>query len=737
MTTPVVGKGIERVDARLKATGRATYAAETAIANVAHAVIVTSTIARGSIVSIDTGAALRVPGVLVVMTHANAPRVAGNKKATPQDKVLSLLQDDQVLYNDQPIAVVVADTLERAQEAAAVVVVKYAEQPAAFAIEPEMPRAYAPEKAGPTGSTDSARGDVKQGLARAFARVDETYTTPVQHHNPMEMHATIAVWQGADRLVLYETTQGVFGVRKRMAALFGLEPASVRIISHYVGGGFGCKGSTWAHEALAAMAARMVGRGVKLVLTRQQMFAQVGNRPRTVQRVSLGADRDGKLTAIRHDVISETSRFDEFVEPAAKPARMLYACPNVVTSHRLVRLDIPTPTFMRAPGESSGSFALESAMDELAYALKLDPLQLRLRNYAERDLDEDKPWSSKVLRECYRQGAERFGWARRRHEPRAMRDGRWLVGLGMATATYPARQSASSAVARLRRDGTLLVQAGTQDIGTGTYTIMTQIAADAVALPLEQVRFELGDTAFPETPVSGGSQTAASTGSAVKRAGLELRAKLVELSRAHPESPLSGLAPDGIDAAGGALFSKHHPDKRDSYAAIVARSGQPEIVVQVENKSPEDRKKYSTHSFGAQFVEVRVDEDLGEVRVARCVGAFGAGKILNARTGRSQFQGGIVWGIGFALEEHTVRDHRTGRAVTRDLADYHVPVHADVPDIDVIMVDEDDPHVSGVGAKGIGEIGITGVVAAIANAVFHATGKRVRELPITLDKLLV
>jgi xanthine dehydrogenase YagR molybdenum-binding subunit len=737
MTVPFVGKGIERADGRQKATGRASYSAEIGIANVAYAVMVTSTVARGTIANIDTQAAERVPGVLAVITHANAPRLPKAKKAGPQDRILQLLQDAEILYNDQPIAVVVADTLERAQEASGLVVVRYTEKGGAFAIESEMPRAYAPEKAGPAGSTDSSRGDVDQGLMKAVVRVEQTYTTPVQHHNPMEMHATTAVWQGADRLTLYDATQGIFGAKKKMAATFGLEPANVRVISRYVGGGFGCKGSAWSHVALAAMAARVVGRGVKLVLTRPQMFASVGNRPQTIQRVSLGADREGKLTAVRHEVISDTSRFDEFVEPAAKVARMLYACPNVKTSHRLVRLDIPTPTFMRAPGESSGNFALESAMDELAHELKMDPLQLRLRNHADTDPDEQKPWSSKVLKECYQRGAERFGWAKRRREPRSMREGHGLVGWGMATATYPARQSASSAIAKLRSDGTLLVQAGTQDIGTGTYTIMAQIAADAAALPFEKVRFELGDTAFPETPVSGGSQTASSTGSAVKKVGLGLRAKLVEMSTGHPESPLRGLEPGAIDAAEGALFAKGDPRRKDTYAAIVSRSGQPEVVVQVENKEKEDRKAFSTHAFGAQFVEVRVDEDLGEVRVTRCVGAFGAGKILNPRTARSQFQGGIVWGIGFALEEHTVRDHRTGRAVIRDLADYHVPVHADVPDIDVVMVEEDDPHVNEIGAKGIGEIGITGIVAAIANAVFHATGRRVRDLPITLDKLLV
>ena len=734
----VVGKGIDRVDARLKVTGKAPFAAEIAVANAAHGVIVGSTNARGKIVSIDTRAAEHAPGVLAVVTHTNAPKLPGaTKKTTPQDKVLQVLQDDQVLYDDQPIALVVADTLERARWAASLVTAKY-EPAAGFTVDmaAESPRAYAPEKGGPHGSTDSHRGDVDAAIVNAAVRVEQTYTTPVENHNPMEPHSTIAVWQGPDHLTLYDSTQGIFGARKKLATVFGIAKENVRVISPYVGGGFGCKGSPWSHVALAALGAKVTGRAVKIVISRQQMFSLVGHRPQTVQRVALGADAKGKLVAVRHQVTSETSRFDEFVEPSAMQTRMLYACPNVDTSHRLVRLDIPTPTFQRAPGESSGTFALESAMDELAYAAKVDPVELRLRNYAERDPDEDKPFSSKSLRECYRRAAETFGWSKRRPAPRSMRDGSLLVGWGMATATYPARQSEASAVAKIRRDGTALVQAGTQDIGTGTYTIMTQIAADALGLPIEHVRFELGDTTFPETPVSGGSQTASSTGSAVKRACEEAKKKLVQMAIADEKSPLHGASADDVDVDGGALVSKRDKTKRDPFGDVVGRSGQPEVAVTFTSKQKEGRDKYSTHGFGAQLCEVKVDEALGAVRVTRWVAAFATGRILNAKTARSQFQGGIVWGIGMALEEHTVRDARTGRAMSRDLADYHVPVHADVPDIDVIMVDEVDEWVNEIGAKGIGEIGITGAAAAVANAVYHATGKRIRDLPITLDKLL-
>jgi xanthine dehydrogenase YagR molybdenum-binding subunit len=728
------GKAFDRVDARLKVTGKATYAAEVPVANVAHAVIVESGIAKGSITSIDARAAESAPGVLAVLTHLNAPKLPGAaKKAGPIDRVLQILQDGRVLYSGQPVGLVVADSLERAQHAASLVTMQCDASAPACVLEGNLASAYKPESAGPVGQPDSTRGDVAAALAHARVTIDAVYTTPVQNHNPMEPHATIAVWQGDDRLTLYDASQGIFGVRKKLALVFGLPPENVRVINHYVGGGFGCKGSPWSHVVLASMAAKVTGRPVKLAVTRPQMFSMVGHRPSTVQHVVLGADASGTLLAITHEVTSETSSFDEFVEPSAVQTRMLYACANVDTSHRLVRLDVGTPTFQRAPGESTGTFALESAMDELALALRMDPLALRLRNHAETSPDDGKPWSSKSLRECYRQGAERFGWSKRDPRPRSMRDGRWLLGWGMATATYPARQSPSSAIARARPDGTVLVQAGSQDIGTGTYTIMTQIAADALGVPYERVRFELGDTTFPETPVSGGSQTASSTGSAVKMACLALWKDLAQRAVADPASPLHGLAVDDLRGEDGALVAG---SKSDPYQAVVARSGQPEITAEFHNKEKEDRKKFATHSFGADFVEVAVDDELGVVRVRRVVGAFAAGKILNPKTARSQFLGGIVWGLGFALLEHTERDLRTARVVTRDLADYHVPVHADVPAIDVIMVPEDDPHVNEIGAKGVGEIGITGIAAAVANAVHHATGHRVRDLPVTLDKLL-
>jgi xanthine dehydrogenase YagR molybdenum-binding subunit len=737
MTRPIVGTGIDRVDGRKKVTGGATYAAEVQVANVAHAVIVGATIARGRIKSIDTRAAEAVRGVLAVLTHQNAPKFPNIDKGEPNDRVVQGLQNDTVLYSDQPIAVVVADSLERAQHAAGLVTAEYdAEKPVAD-LEGDLASAYVPEVGNPRAPAQSNRGNVTAGLAAARTRIDATYTTPVETHNAMEPHATTAVWHGADRLTLYESTQAIFNVRRRLSSMLGLEPENVRVINHFCGGGFGSKGAAWSHVVLAAIAAKVTGRAVKLAVTRPQMQSLVGHRPKTVQKLELGVDARGQFTAIRHEVVSETSRFDQFVESCTGVTKMLYACPNLATVQRLVRIDVPTPTFTRAPGESTGTFALESALDELAYAAGLDPLELRRRNHADRDPENGKPWSSKSLLECYRRGAEKIEWSRRPPQIRTLRDGRWRIGLGVATTTRPSRQLPASSRARMLPDGRAVVQAGTQEIGTGTYTIMTQIAADALALPLGDVRFELGDSAFPETPPSVGSFTAASTGPAVHNACVALRAKLIELATRDPASPLNGLAADAIDAEDGALVARADRKRRDGYAAIVKRSKQSEIAVELRTEANANRNAYSVNGFGVIFARVRVDQELGELRLDRLVGAFAAGRVLNPKTANSQLIGGMVWGIGQALHEHSVRDARTARMVTRDLTDYHVPVHADVPDLEVLMVAEDDPHVNELGAKGLGELSTPGVAAAIANAVYHATGIRVRDLPITPDKLML
>jgi xanthine dehydrogenase YagR molybdenum-binding subunit len=738
--TPSVGQPKDRVDGRLKVTGGARYSAEMPVAGVAYAVLIMSTIANGRVMAMDTSDAQSQPGVLSVITPFNAPRLPQNPSssgagaARPQGRVLQLFQDRDVHYNNQPIGVAVAETLEAATHAARLVRVQYAPMKPVTQIDKASRHDYAPKSAN-REPTDTLRGDPDTAWNAAKIRTDEVYTTPIENHNPMEPHATIAVWEG-DHLTVYDATQGIFGVQSTLARIFHIPNENVRCVSYFVGGGFGCKGSVWSHVPIAAMAAKQVGRPVKLVLEREQMYGMVGYRPVTEQTITLSAAPDGTLTSTTHDVQTQTSTFDEFVESSAAATRLLYSCPNVGTSHRLARLNYGTPTFMRAPGESSGTFALEVAMDELAYELKMDPIALRLKNYADVDEQEKKPFSSKTLRECYRQGAERFGWDRRTAEPGSMKtpDG-LLIGMGMGTATYPARRSPASATARIMADGSGYALAGSQDIGTGTYTVMTQVAADALGLPADRVRFELGDTKMPQTPVSGGSQTAASVGTAVMEAGQAARQQAIALAVADAASPLSGLDPSAVTVQDGRLISTADPTHGETYAQLLARHNLPFLEATIQTKRDSAADAYATHSFGAVFAEVHVDPDFGTVRIARITGAYGVGRRLNEKTARSQLLGGVVFGVGMALLEQTMIDPRNGRVMNADLAEYHVPVNADVPEIDIVFVDETEPVVDPLGIKGVGEIGITGVVGAIANAVYHATGTRVRDLPITLDKV--
>ena len=736
-----VGEPLDRVDGRLKVTGAATYTADWNIPGVAHAVLKVSAIAAGRIASIDTSAASRVPGVLAVLTHKDRIKLAKDPAAvdpsSPADRALQVLQDDRIFYGNQPIAVAVAETFEAACEAADRIVVRYEEKQPSISFESGLANSYVPKKAGGAGDPgESKRGDAKLALENAAVRMEEIYSTPFHTHSPMEPHATIAVWDGADKLTLYDTSQGIFGDRKRMASLFGLQLENVRVISLYLGGGFGSKGPAWSHAVICVMAARHLNRPVKLVMRRPQMFGPVGCRSETRQTISAGAMKDGTLTALTNETLSHTSRMDEFTETATLPTRMLYSVPNNWTIQRLIRSDIGTPSYTRAPGEAPGTFALEVAMDELAYKLGMDPLELRLKNYAERDENKDLPWSGKPLRECYRQGAERFGWAKRPREPRSMRNQNTLIGWGMATSVYPARRSPSSAKARISADGAVLVEAGSQDVGGGTYTIMTQIAADAVGVPVGRVTFRLGDTRYPETPVSGGSQTAASAGTGVYQAAVALREKLLAMASGDSRSMFAGAKPEELTIEAGQIKRRGSSNNGERLQDLIGRSGQAYIEAEATTKENEDAKKFSMFSFGAQFAEVHVDADLGQISVARMTGVFGAGKILNAKTARSQFIGGMIWGISLALHEVTAYDPRLVRIVNNNLAEYHVPTNADVGTIDVSWVDDPDLHVSPMGAKGIGEIGITGSAAAIANAIYHATGKRVRDLPITPDKLL-
>jgi xanthine dehydrogenase YagR molybdenum-binding subunit len=704
MTTAFIGQPISRVDGRLKVTGRATYAAEFDTPGLAHGIIVRSTIANGRIASIDSGSAERAPGVVTIVTHRNAPRLAYRPHKgvvdTEVGERLHVLQDDRVSHQGQPIALVIAETLEQANHAAALVRVTYT----AEASTTDVARVAPVWPTGERRASETRRGDPDSAFATAEVKVDQSYVIPRENHNPIEMHATIAAWEG-DRLTLWDKTQWVHNVADEIAAVFGIPAESIRVISPFVGGAFGSALRTWPHVTLAALGARVAGRPVKVMLSRREMYYGVGHRPHTVQRIALGASRDGHLAAILHDGHQETSTYEEFSEALLNATRFLHSCPNVQTRHRIARLNVHTPTYMRAPGEASGVFALESAMDELAVALNIDPVELRLRNEPEQDEFKKLPFSSRSTRECYRAAAERFGWSQRNPEPRSMRDGRWLIGWGMATATYPMNYAPASAMARLLPDGTAEVASAASDMGPGTWTSMTQVAAESLGLPIERVKFTLGDTRLPKAPVHGGSMTMASVGSAVQAACRKVR----------DDALAQGAANDLSEA--------------------MRRIGQP--IEALADVRPDDAsQRFSMHAFGAVFVEVAVDPDLGETRVRRIVGAYGAGRIVNPKTVRSQCIGGMIGGIGMALMEHSVVDARNGRVVNANFAEYAVPVHADAPPVmDVIFVEEHDPHVNPLGVKGVGEIALVGVAPAITNAIFHATGKRIRELPITPDKL--
>jgi xanthine dehydrogenase YagR molybdenum-binding subunit len=688
-----IGAPLDRIDGPKKVTGAATYAYEHPVEGVTYAFPVQSTIAKGRIVSIDASAALALPGVVSVVSHENAPRLA-----SLADAELAVLQSDAVAYHGQFVAAVVAETSEIARQAAGLIIVHYEAQAHDVELRRDREDLYKPARVMAGYETDTESGDVEAALASAAVSLDQTYTTPTHHHNPLEPHATIAVWSD-DGLTLYDANQGAHRIRDEIAQVFGLSPERVRVISPYVGGAFGSKAFTHAHVVLAALAARVAGRPVKLALTRQQMFAVVGYRTPTIQRLRLGADSDGRLTAIAHEVVEQTATIKEFAEQTAVATRMMYAAPNRRTTHRLARLDMPVPTIMRAPGECPGMFALESAMDELAIACGRDPIELRVRNEPDVDPESGRPFSSRGLVACLREGAERFGWQQRDPRPRIRPDGRWLIGSGVATSTYPARRSQSTALVRVDREGNYRVLLDASDIGTGAWTVLTQIAADALEVPIERVHLEIGDSALPSARSAGGSMGTTSWGAAIVDAAQQLRRRL--------EDEYDGIVPaEGLEATGEA------------------------------GENP-DAQQFSMHSYGAQFVEVRVNMDTGEVRVPRMLGIFAVGRVMNAKTARSQLLGGMTMGLSMALHEESILDPRFGDYVTHDFAAYHIATNADAGRIDVAWIDENDPHVSPMGAKGLGEVGIVGTAAAIANAVYHATGIRIRDLPITLDKLLL
>lgn len=722
----LVGKPIDRVDGRLKVTGNAKYSGDIKLPNMAYAVVVQSTISSGKITSIDVTAAERVPGVLTVLTHQNAPRL---KKSENDVNNVPILQDNVVRFAGQNIAVVVADTFEIAAHAADLVKVSYSPTKTANTNpDPQANGLFEQLKRSPGVS----RGDFTAGTKAASVKVENTYVTPTETHNPMEPFATVADWEG-DKLTVYETTQGVFPSKKSIAEMAGIPANNITVITHFLGGGFGCKLSVWSHTIMAVLAAKQVKRPVKLVLKRTQMYGPVGFRPRTIQQVGLGATKQGKLTFIKHFSVNETAVFRQFTEYCTEPSNVMYSCPNIISGMKLAPVNIGSPTWMRAPGDAPGSFALESAMDELAYALEMDPIELRVKNFADKNPEDGKPWSSNSLLECYKIGAQRFGWAKRTAAIKSMKHGKMQVGMGVASTTHPTYRSEAGAIASISQDGTATIRSGTQDIGTGTYTIMAQIAADVLGLPIEKVKVELGETRFPQTPMSGGSQTAASVGSAVSVTAQRLLDAIFDLAIADNKSPLFKSDKKELRFHNGVL-SKAGSKSSERIGDLLKRHAMQHLEV-TGKSTPAKDDKYAKRSFGVQFAEVEVESDIGRVHVTRMLGVYGAGKILNEKTARSQMLGGMIWGMGMALFEETLMDHKLGRIVNNDFAEYHIPVHADVPEIEVIFVPEEDPHVNPVGAKGVGELAINGAAAAIANAIYHATGKRIRQIPITLDQL--
>ncbi len=742
-TTTVIGSPVSRVDGRKKVTGTAQYAAEFLLSGLTHAVLVDSPIASGHIKKINTAAAESAPGVLLVLTHESRgplgkmPSGLGSSGTTAEDR--PPLEDERIWYAGQCAAVVVAETLEQARYAASLVELEYQPAPFALAMDDAPDTTYKPEQF--FGEPlQLSRGDVAKALAEADVTLDQTYTTPNEHSCALEPHATVASWSG-DALTIYNSTQWIAGDNGVLAAAFDIPGDNVHVRCPFTGGMFGSKAATHAYVILAALASKRLHRPVRAVLSRPQVLYGVGHRTETVQHIELGALQDGRITALRHHTISHTSGNDEFVEPVSFASRMLYAVPNYATSHDLVRLNVMKPGWVRAPGEAPCQFALESALDELSYQLKIDPVDLRRRNHASINLNTGKPFSSKNLLACYDRGAERFGWNNRPSEPRSVRDGHNLIGLGMATSTYPGYLMGSTAHIRLERAesgvSAVVSTAGT-DTGTGMYTMMAIAAAEGLGLPVEGVIVELGDSRLAPCAVAGGSNLTASTAPAIMDAAAEIKQQLLEIaSRTADGFTDADRHIEQFIFQNGRLSHRSEPKQSIAYADLLSLDGRDSIQAQAST-SPilGQNEKYSFQSFGAHFVEVQVDERIGRVRIARIVSVFDCGRILSAKTARSQFIGGIVFGIGQALFEELVYDREHGQAVNADLAGYLVPTHADVPDIDVTWIDEPDYNFNSLGCRGIGEIGITGVAAAIANAVFHATGIRVRDLPITPDRLL-
>jgi xanthine dehydrogenase YagR molybdenum-binding subunit len=723
MTRPVptallAGQPVTRVDGRLKVTGRALYAADNAMPNLVHAALVCSTVARGTVDRFDSTAAQRIPDVLRVITDFGGVTLPFDPR--------------RVASFGQPVAMVVANTLEAAAHGASLVEVRYTGEPPLT----DMDSPQAVEEPGTTERVrDYARGDADDAIRTAAVVSDLRYSIARNNHNPMELPATIASWDG-DRLTVWDKVQGITWALEAYSEAFGIPVDQIRVISPFVGGGFGIAGKVWPHQLLAAFAARQMRRPVKLVLNRKQFYTVAGHRPTSRQRLAIGADRSGRIRAIIHEGRTENSRYESYEDGIVAAARFMYSSPNMRSVYRSVPLDINPPTFMRGPGTTTGMFALECGMDDLAVRLGIDPIELRVRNEPDRDQFEGVPFSTRRLTDCFRQGAAAFGWSRRNPTPRATRDGNQLIGIGTAATVYHTLRGPCAVSARVNADGTAEVGTATIDMGPGTYTSMTQVAADAIGVPIARIRFTLGDSRLPEAPVHGGSRTMASVGSAVAHVGTILRDRFIRTAVVDPGSPLNGLNPSDVAVAGGRMFHAAEPTRGEYYQDLLRRRRWESLDVQ-ETWSPDDAdQRFSMHAYGAIFAEVAVDELLGTVRIRRIYGCYDAGRIINPKLAHSQAIGGIVGGIGMALLEATHVDHRDGRIVNANMSDYLVPVNADVPVLDAEFVAAEDTIADPLGVKGLGELVMVGVPAAIANAVFNATGKRITDLPITLDKLL-
>jgi xanthine dehydrogenase YagR molybdenum-binding subunit len=720
---------LDRVDGRAKVTGTAAYSGDYSFPNLCYGTLVGSTIAKGSVASINTKDAERAPGVLAVITHQNLPPVPGYQDK-PGEKPFTgyrVFGDDKIRFSGQPIALVVADTFERAVQAATLVKVQYKKEPHHTNLE-EAEKEVKPLEG--EQFKDYVRND-KDAWKQSAVHLEAEYRIPIEVHNPMEPHAITVVWEGADKVTVYEKAQSLQSTQQTVMQLFDLKEEAVQVITKFIGGAFGSAFNTWPHAVAALIGARKVGRPLKLVLNRLQMFTHVGYRPESVQKIGIGAGKNGKLVGISHEATAMTASYAVFTEGIVEASRSLYSCPNVFTAYKVYPLDLSVPTWMRGPGETTGSFALESAMDELAAALQLDPLELRLINYAEKDEEKGKPYSSKYLKEAYQLGAEKFGWKDRSPNPRSMKEGEWLVGYGVANGIFSAWRGESKIGATLLADGTLILRTGVTDMGPGTATAMTKLASERLGIPAEKIKFELGDSRYPPGIFQGGSGTTSTLGTTVHQMGESMKSRLVGLLKTQE----SVITVNDVQFANGEMRLKN--GQTISYTDAMKVANLPSIEFVESSGGNPEMQKYAAYSYAVHFVKVLVHPLTGRIKVARVVTSVDAGKIVNEKTAESQMIGAVVGGIGMSLMEEGVIDHRYGRWVNNNFADYHVPVNADVPKVEVVFVNKPDPVLNPAGAKGIGEVGLVGFAAAVANAVYHATGKRIRELPITPEKVLL